>query len=241
MSIYGGHYRLTPFSIELDKDDLKNLRDALEEVENPYRGTATAINDMAKYMQDKLSEKTVKVYRFRGGKSEIKRCSFIRKATVGFARATIEFHSTVKEPRDFYLSEGMVERVKKNGAKYKSNRIKDKFIMSGNRAKGVVRGAILKSESPQVLKGETGNAFIVQFKSSHIAVVTRDPKEVAKKYAGQKYNKHTAKLRAWQSPSPSKMVHDEKVYGSLETEFAEKLHEMTGNAIEKRLDRFGGR
>ena len=241
MSRYGGHYRYAPITVELDKDDLKDIKDTLTEVENPYRGTATALNEMAKYMQDKLSEQTVKIYRYRGGKSEVKRSSFIRKATVNSPRATIEFHSTVKEPRDFYLSGGVVERVKKDGAKYKSNRIRDKFIMSGSNPKGVVRGAILKSESPQVFKGETGNAFIVRFRSSHVAVVTRDPKEVAKKYSGKKYNKHTAKLRSWQSPSPTKMVHDDKVYGALEHEFSDKLHEMTEKAIDKRLVRFGGR
>ena len=237
---YGGHYRVAPIEIEVSKEDLKNIAEALTEIENPQLGTKDALNNIAKAMQKRLPEQVVKIYRYRSGISEVKRASSIKKATVSHLIAELEYHSTVKEPRDFFLSGGMVERSKQPGDKYKKSRIRERFIMSGNNPKGVVKGAILKSKSPMVFKGQTGNAFIVRFRSGHIAVVTRDPKEVAKKYAGQAYNKHTAKLRAWQSSSPTMMVQDDKVYGALENEFADQLHEVTQKTIEKRLDKYGG-
>lgn len=221
-------------NITIDERDLENLDERLGGIENCRTELRQAINKTAKNAQKLLIDRAMKEYRYGAGEIGLSSATRIKKATGSFDNAEIVFTSFVKEPRDYYLSGGITYSYKKDGEKFKRFRIKTGAAGALYRKYGGgVKGAVLRSESPKTLEGKTGKAFIVRFKSGHIAVVTRDPKEVADKFQGKRLTKHTQKLRAWRSPSIPTMIGNEKVYGKLEPDILEEMHTQVQNVIEK--------
>lgn len=221
-------------SIKVDERDLERLDERLGGVENCRTELKQAINKTAKKAKKLLIDQAMKEYRYGAGKTGISSASRIKNATGSFDNAEIVFTSFVKEPRDYYLSGGITYSYKKDDEKFKRFRIKTGAAGALYRNYGGgVKGAVLRSESPKTFEGKTGKAFIVRFESGHIAVVTRDPKEIADKFKGKKLTKHTQKLRAWRSPSIPTMIGNKKVYGKLQPNILEEMHTQVQNVIEK--------
>jgi hypothetical protein len=207
--------------IEISKEDLAELEKKLDGVKNPKAALKTAINNTAKEVEKSLSESAAATYRYKGGKSAIKAASDIKKATADRSEATITFKSPVKEIKDYYVSSLAVSITK--------------LTSGGKRSRRTIKGAVLKKATAKALTGATGGAFVVRFKSGHVSVVTRDLDTIASKYNGKRLTKHTQKLRVWRSPAIPIMVKNEKVYGKLEPDIIEEMHEQVQAVIEKVL------
>ena len=223
-------------TVRVDEKDLREVEQKLTGLKKPEAALRTAINRVAKSTSKSLARQTVKVYRYGAGQSGINGALNFQRASGSGASARLLYVSKVKEPRDYFLAGGISYGYRRAGEKTKRFRIKTGAAGALYRAySGGVRGAVLKSSSAKTFKGETGKAFIVKFKSGHVAVVSRKPNEVASKYKGKKLTKHTQKLRAWRSPSVATIVGNEKVYGKIQPDIEREMHEEVQKVIEKVL------
>ena len=188
--------------IEKDLDGLTKSKGAV---------IKTAVNNTAKKAQKLLAQKASKEYAGKiARQSAVLSGSDIKKATTGNLSALIKFKSPVHEIKEFHVSSLAISRTT-----YRSN---------GKRGGKKIKGNVLKG-SPKQLE----HAFVVQFKSGHISVVSRvtgskmpsDPKK--------------EKLRKLLSPSYKVMIGGEKVYGSSEEEIGGILREQVALAMNKAL------
>ena len=206
-------------NIKVDEQDLKNLDERLGGLQHCGPELKSAINKTAKMVQKSLADQAGRVYRYKGGKAEIRKDSSIKKATSSRPEATVLFVSKTHEIKDFHVSSLAVSRTQ--------------YTPSGRRRSRTIKGAVLKSSGSKALQGASGKAFVVQFKSGHVSVVTRDPETIADKFKGKKLTKHTQKLRVWRSPSTPTMAGNKKVLGETQPEILEEMHEQVQNVIEK--------
>lgn len=206
-------------NIKVDERDMESLDERLGGLENCGPELKTAINKTARMVQKSLSDQAGRVYRYKGGKAAIRKDSKIQKATAARPEATVQFISKTHEIKDFHVSSMAVSRTQ--------------YTPGGRRRSRTIKGAVLKSGGSKALQGKSGKAFVVQFKSEHVSVVTRDPDEIADKFQGKKLTKHTQKLRVWRSPSTPTMAGNEKVYGKLQPDILEEMHTQVQNVIEK--------
>lgn len=230
--------RNTFLNIEVDQATLDLVESKLDSIsKRPKTVLRKAYGNSARKVQRMLSAQAVKVYRYATGVSGIR--ASMRIYTTSEPAARIQYISPVKEPRDYYLEGGITYKYKRQGEKSKRVRIKEGAAGALFRSGDGVMGAVLQSGAPKIFQGATGKAFIVKFKSGHVAVVTRDPNETAKKFRGKKLTKHTQKLRTWRSPSVPTMIGNAKVIGALEDDIRAEIHEQTRLVIERLVNNGG--
>lgn len=196
--------------MQISDKNIREIETLLNGVRKPTSAVKTAINNTAKKAQKLLAQKTSKQY---AGKISQQRTilskSKIDKSSTKGQQVTIRFKSTVHEPRDFHvLGVSLSENQKIIGRK---------TTKAGNTAK--IKINVLKGSAKEV-KG----AFLVQFKSGHVAIATRKP--------------GTKKIRSLLSPSYMKMVGNEKVYDA--NEVSEILNMEVEKVISKALKKGKG-
>lgn len=203
--------------IRLQEDVIAKIEKDLEGVENPRFAIKEVLNNTAKNALELIASQTKDVYSYRGN---VKKSAKVRKATVKANETEIVFKSPVHEPRDFKVSP----------AQTANNISKAKYTKTGKRTKGrTVKMKVLASSGMKPLEGRTGKAFIVQFKSGHVAVVSRDPQKKMRK------NPKKAALRKILSPSIPIMAGNEKVYDAKLSEIYEIMDQQTKAVISKIL------
>lgn len=171
----------------------------------------TAVNNTAKKAQSLLAQKAAGTYSgSTSRKGAIMSRSSIIKASTGNPMATIKFKSPVHEIKEFHVSSLAVSKTT-----YRKN---------GQRGGRKIKGNVLKG-SPKALD----HAFVVQFKSGHVAVVSRVPG------SKMKSNPKKEKLKKLLSPSDKVMIGGDRVYGTSQDEIAELLNEQVKKVLEKAL------
>lgn len=184
--------------VEIHKKAFDSVIRAMRDVEqSEERVLKTAVNNTARKAQKLLVRKAACAYAGKAAKpGTIQGASAIVKATTASPEATVTFKSPVHDIGDFHVSGMKVASPFTSGGRYSSRRPK---------------GNVLKGNAKKF-----SNAFVVRFKSGHVAVVSRVPGTNARKYQGKPQKPHYEKLRKWISPSYLKMIGSEKVYNADE-------------------------
>ena len=198
--------------IQVPEENIRKIETGLEGL-SKSKGSVlkTAVNNTAKKAQKLLVQKASKEYTGKiARQSAIMSRSEIKKASTGNPSALIKFRSPVHEIKEFHVSNLAISKTT-----YRSN---------GKRGGKKIKGNVLKGSSKPL-----EHAFVVQFKSGHISVVSRVP--------GVKMLSNTKKekLRKLLSPSYKVMIGGEKVYGSSEEEIGGILREQVALAMNKAL------
>lgn len=184
--------------VEIHKDTFDSVIRAMRDVEqSEERVLKTAVNNTARKAQKLLIQKAARAYAGKAARPDmIRNASTITKATVDRLEATVAFKGPVHDVADFHVSGMKVASPYTSRGRYSSRRPK------GNVLKGTAK--------------KFSNAFVVEFKSGHVAVVSRINGVNAKKFRGKPQKPHYEKLRKWISPSYMKMIGNEKVYNADE-------------------------
>lgn len=189
--------------------DVESKLDALGKTKESV--LKTAVNNTAKKAQSLLAQKTAVTYAGAASrKGAIMSRSSIAKASTGSPAATIKFKSPVHEIKEFHVSSLAVSKTT-----YRKN---------GKRGGRKIKGNVLKGSSKPL-----EHAFVVQFKSGHVAVVSRVPG------SQMKSNPKKEKLKKLLSPSDKVMVGGERVCGAAQDEIAELLNEQVRKVLDKAL------
>nr|DAJ08299.1 MAG TPA: minor tail protein Z [Caudoviricetes sp.] len=201
-------------TMQVQESTLKDIEKRLNGIKKPQSVVKTAVNKTAKQAQKLLATKASKAYAGKAAKrGSIMSSSSIAKGSAGKPIAVIKFRSSVHEIKEFHVSSLAVSKTT-----YKKN---------GKRGGRKVKGNVLKGKSKKL-----DNAFVVQFKNGHVAVVSRVPG------TQMKNNAKKEKIRKLLSPSYPVMIGGDKVYGETSKEIAEILN----SEIEKVMDKaLGGR
>lgn len=180
--------------VEIRKDTFDCLVRAMRDVEqSEERVLKTAVNNTARKAQKLLIQKAARAYDGKAARVGMLRgASEIIKGTAASPEATVTFKSPVHDIAEFHVSGMKVASPFTGKGRYSSRRPK---------------GNVLKGNAKKF-----GSAFVVKFKSGHVAVVSRIPGVNATKYQGKPSKPHYEKLRKWISPSYMKMVGSERVY-----------------------------
>lgn len=202
-------------NIKVNEDDFSKVVYALKNLSKSEESLLkTAVNNTSRKAQKILVQKASREYAGDAGKqSKIMGSSDIKKGSASHPLATITFRSSVHEIKEFHVSS--------------LNISKTIYRKDGKRGGQRIKGNVLKG------KGKTlDKAFVVQFKSGHIAVVSRIP--------GSRMvsNPKKEKLRKLLSPSYPVMIGGERVYGKTHEEIADILHGEIEKALAKVM---GGR
>lgn len=202
---------MSKLTVKISETQIKRIEDALSGIKDPSAAIKTTVNNTAKKAQELLAETTYKEYAGRvSRKGNVLAASEIQKSTVERLGATIKFKSPMHEIKEFRVSSLQISRTE--------------YTDTGKRKKKTLKGHVLKGDS-KPLKG----AFVVQFKSGHIAVVNREPGTHMLK------NPSKEKLKKLLSPSYMHMVGGKKVYEASEREIASILSEQATQVISKAL------
>lgn len=180
------------------------------------------VNNTSTQVLKQILQQMAKTYAFKGGQKELKKYTTEKKATHSNPEASLIFKSTVLEPREYAVSPEQSE----------ANITKPTYTKTGRRARGkAIRTKILKASGWRALTGNANysRAFIVKFKSGHVAVVSRE--------YGRKMKKNPKKdfLRKVITPSVAILAGSEKVYGSSSDEIYRIMDEQTRKIISKVL------
>jgi len=202
---------MSRLTIRIKENQLQKIEKSLDGIKSPSTAIKTTINNTAKRAQKLLAEKTSKEYVGQvSKKGAILASSTILKAAAGNLTATIKFKSPIHDIKEFHVSSLQISRTS--------------YRKDGKRSVKTIKGNVLKG-SPKPLKG----AFVVQFKSGHVAVVTREPGTHMVK------NPSKEKLKKLLSPSYKSMIGSDKVYGATEKEIAEIMSSQVEQVISKAL------
>lgn len=202
--------------VEINEDDYRRVIKAIKPLERSEESVLkAAVNNAAKKVQKNLISSASKRYVGRAAKSgAIKEQSMIKKASVFGVAAAIEFASPMKEIGDFHVSNMKVSTTA--------------YTKTGKRQKRRLKGNVLRGASK-----ELGAAFVVQFKSGHIAVVKRIDGKNMDQYANKPKIPHYAKLEKLLSPNVAEMIGNKNVYKP--DEIAALLHEEVEKVLGKVL------
>lgn len=195
---------------QISKTDYENILQGMRTLEKSEESVLkTAVNNTAKKVQKLMAKKMSQRYAGEAAeKSNILKSSDIRKATTSFVKATVTFSSYIQEILDFHVivSTAIKKMVKRMTAR--------------------IRGNVLKGTAKKF-----DDAFVVKFKSGHVAVVSRIPGINMEKYKKKPEKPHYEKLRVWYSPSKASMA--KNVYDA--DEISDRLHKEVEAVMEKVL------
>lgn len=213
----------TNIRLEIPESVMKELEEKLDGIKNPNAVVKSAVNYTADRLRRELARKVQTVYRYQGGKAAVLAASSLKKAYVKEPAVDIKFESRTFGIEQFYIASNIKNR-------------------------GPVYGAVMKKEKPQILRKETGLAFVVRFANGHMGVAYRatqkdsHPDKAKKPRYGKpggkpyKYNQHTATLKSMHSPAIPSMVKSEKVYGALQDKYQQILERQIRKVMEKAIN-----
>lgn len=198
--------------IQVPEDVIKDIEGKLDVIGKSKESVLkTSVNNTAKKAQRLLAQKASAVYTGKASrKSAIMSRSSIVKANAGNPTATIKFKSPVHEIKEFHVSSLAISKTT--------------FRKNGKRGGRKIKGNVLKGSSKAL-----DHAFVVQFKSGHVSVVSRIPG------SKMKSNPNKEKLRKLLSPSDKVMIGGDKVYDATKDEIAEILNEQVKAVMAKAI------
>lgn len=174
-------------TIKMSDQIIRDIETKLEGIRKPQSAVKTVINNASKKVQRTLANKASEAYAGPIARQRaILAKSQIDKASAGSQQAIIRFKSPVHEPRNYRVL----------GVSLNSGKIVDrKLTKAGKAAK--IRIGILKGSTK-----EAKGAFLVQFKSGHVAI--------ARRIEGSR------RIKSFMSPSYMKIIGNKKVYDPRE-------------------------
>lgn len=198
--------------MQVPENMIRNIENKLDAISKSKESVLkTAVNNTAKKAQSLLAQKAAGTYAGSASrKGAIMSRSSIIKASTGNPMVTIKFKSPVHEIKEFHVSSLAISKTT-----YRKN---------GKRGGRKIKGNVLKG-SPKPLD----HAFVVQFKSGHVSVVSRVPG------SKMRSNPKKEKLRKLLSPSYKVMIGGDRVYGASRDEIAEVLNEQVKKVLDKAL------
>lgn len=199
--------------VQVAEETIRQIEKQLDAISNKNKESVlkTAVNNTAKKAQSLLAQKAAAEYSGKKSrKGVIMAASSIKKATTSGPSATITFKSPVHEIKEFHVSSLDISKTT--------------FRKDGKRGGKNIKGNVLKG-SPKKLD----YAFVVRFKSGHVAVVSRIPG------TQMKSNPKKEKLRKLLSPSYKVMVGGAKVYDAMEPDIKKVLSEEISKIIDNAL------
>ena len=205
--------------IQLDQSQVEAVITALRKVEGASEEAIfkKAVNETAKKAQKELAKKARSVYSGEAPRGILSR-SRIDKATTGSLSATIHFKSDQPDITKFkYSPKSTPTKFLKSG-KTEVRNFPFGYRTVHRQKKYNVRASQLKGGG-----GTLPGAFVVQFKSGHVAVAFRPG-------SGQK-------VKTVMGSSDRSMVRNEKVYGELQPQIAAYLNTQMWTALAKALGR----
>ena len=205
--------------IQLDQSQVEAVITALRKVEGASEEAIfkKAVNETAKKAQKELAKKARSVYSGEAPRGILSR-SRIDKATTGSLSATIHFKSDQPDITKFkYSPKSTPTKFLKSG-KTEVRNFPFGYRTVHRQKKYNVRASQLKGGG-----GTLPGAFVVQFKSGHVAVAFRPG-------SGRK-------VKTVMGSSDRSMVRNEKVYGELQPQIAAYLNTQVRTALAKALGR----
>ena len=198
--------------IQVSEEALKSIEKKLEGIGKSEGSVLkTAVNNTAKQAQRLLAGKAAQVYTGKvSRKSAIMSRSSITKANTKNPTAVIKFKSPVHEIKEFHVSSLAISKTA--------------YRKDGKRSSKKIKGNVLKG-SPKPLD----NAFVVQFKTGHVSVVSRVPG------SKMRSNPKKEKLKKILSPADKAMIGSEKVYGASQKEIENLLYAQVNQVMDKVL------
>ena len=206
-------------NIQLDQSQVEAVITALRKVEGASEEAIfkKAVNETAKKAQKELAKKARSVYSGEAPRGILSR-SRIDKATTGSLSATIHFKSDQPDITKFkYSPKSTPTKFLKSG-KTEVRNFPFGYRTVHRQKKYNVRASQLKGGG-----GTLPGAFVVQFKSGHVAVAFRPG-------SGRK-------VKTVMGSSDRSMVRNEKVYGELQPQIAAYLNTQVQTALAKALGR----
>ena len=206
-------------NIQLDQSQVEAVITALRKVEGASEEAVfkKAVNETAKKAQKELAKKARSVYSGEAPRGILSR-SRIDKATTSALSATIHFKSNQPDITKFtYSPKSTPTRFLKTGKREVRN-FPFGYRTVHRQKKYNVRATQLKGSG-----GTLPGAFVVQFKSGHVAVAFRPG-------SGRK-------VKTVMGSSDRSMVRNEKVYGELQEPIAAYLNTQMQTALAKALGR----
>ena len=200
-------------NLGIDQEEIGNLTRRLDGCrEKIPEALKNAVNDTARDAKKDLANKAAETYA-------------VKKAN--FKRAIKQENATKSSPLATLVITG------------KANALTD-FRYSTNRGEKSAKGKLLKARSLKDLteKRRRLKAFVVKFKSGHVAVVRREPSESYTRGLEERQRKKldTAKLREYLAPPIPRMIgNKDKVYGVVEPKMQENLRRNMEKQVEKIL------
>lgn len=195
--------------IKVESNDLKRIENALVGLEKKAPNVLkTAINATARQSRRELSTKAKKTYAVK--LSGFNKSMKMKDATIGKMEAVIKTRGKAMELGQFRASPFRVT----NGA---------------DRPK-VMKGKVITERQMKELVNDDIKAFVVKFRSGHVAVVERVPGKKMKSNPKKEF------LRKLLSPSIPQMVGNEKeVYGEMRPKIDQLLQENISRQIDRIL------
>lgn len=207
--------------IRFEDKPLEQVEQGFSQVTDP-KIMQRVVNNTTTQVLKQILQQMAKTYAFKGGQKELKKYTTEKKATQSNPEASLTFKSQVLEPREYAVSPEQTE----------ANITKPTYTKTGRRAKGkAVRVKVLKSTGWKALTGNAkySRSFIVQFKSGHVAVVSREYGKKMKKNPKKDY------LRKVITPSVAILAGNDKVYASSSDEIYRIMDEQTRKIVSKVL------
>ena len=201
--------------VRINENDYDRVILAIKPLEKTEESVLkTAVNNTARRARTQLVSRATKRYAGKdvAGRSALMQASDIQTATTSDVRAILYFKSPMNEIGQFHVSSLEVSKTAYN--------------KNGKRRKKNIKGNVLNGPSKKL-----NNAFVVQFKSGHKAVVSRENGINMKKYAGKPKIPHYEKLKKLLSPNVPEMISNAEVYKP--DEIGQILHEEVNKLLVK--------
>lgn len=194
---------------EVDQTQLQRIELKLKDMKaKAPQALKNAVNATARDAKKDLADKAKETYAVKSPR--FKKAIAQKNATAANPTATLKITGKANSLSDF---------------KYKSN--------SG--ATGA-KGKLYKANALKSLDKGSLKAFIVTFKSGHVAVVRRDPPNLYKDVPARRKIGDPTKLKEFYSPSIPRMVGNEaKVYGIVKPNIEKNLQKNIQKQIDKIL------
>ena len=215
--------RAVHVNVSVPPNLIEELERKLDGIKKPENVMKQAINTTSRKLLKEIARTVPKAYRYKGGAAAVTKASSRTTATVANPAVDLVFRGKTTEIQAFYLSPGLVKGQ-------------------------LLYGAVEKKRKPVLLEKGASKAFVVRFKNGHVSVVYRaeeskaDPTRAqnarykgTNQKGGYRYNKHTATLKRYNSPSIPSMVKNEKVWGKLEGKYQGVLEKEIRKVMEKAL------
>lgn len=202
------------FFVELD--GLKEIENALGMARDKSKMVLrTAINNVAKQTEKTMVEGTDKRYQYGGkGKSTIRKANKVKKAKTSALEATVTAKGGTNDLLDFHV-------------------VPRKYYPGGKGAPKWVKANVLRDNAAKRLSfyndsaGDPHKAFVVRYKSGHLAVAERVPGKMMRS------NPHKQAIRSLYSiatPKAEETVYREELEGDM--------YDLLQKSIQEQIQRF---